>query len=79
MRQDTGIQQLSNSEYFDSLLNGECGGGELEVHAASILHNWNISVHDAGSKSVFTFTKGCPVLNVTLEKSGDYYAVKMFY
>jgi hypothetical protein len=73
MRQDTVFQEL----YFDSLLNGECGGGELEVHEASILHNWNISVHEAGTKSAFTYTVECPVLNVTLAKSGDYYAVKM--
>jgi hypothetical protein len=68
MRQETENKELSNSEYFDSLFNSECGGGELEIHAASILHNCTL---------FFTYTVECPVLHVTLAKSGDYFAVKM--
>jgi hypothetical protein len=74
MQQDLEILELANAEYFDSLLNGECGGGELEVYAASVLHNWNISVHEPETKSVFT---QCPILKVILAKSGDYFAIKM--
>jgi hypothetical protein len=33
--------------------------------------------NDADTKSVFTYTVECPVLDVTLAKSGDYFAVKM--
>jgi hypothetical protein len=52
MRQDTGIQEHTNSEYYDSLLNGECGGGLLEVHVASVLNKWNISVNETNTKSI---------------------------
>jgi hypothetical protein len=37
MRQYTEIQELSKPGYFESLLNGKCHGGALEVYAASIL------------------------------------------
>jgi hypothetical protein len=77
MKQDANIQDITDSAYFDSLLNDDCSGSELEIYSASSLHNWSIEVHDINKQSVFTYAVEYPTMNVVLAKSGDYYAIKI--
>jgi hypothetical protein len=77
MKQDANIQDITDSAYFDLLLNDDCSGSELEIYSASSLHNWSIEVHDINKQSVFTYAVEYPTMNVVLAKSGDYYAIKI--
>jgi hypothetical protein len=77
MKHDANIQDINDSVYFDSLINDDCSGSELEIHSASSLHNWSIEVHDIHKQSVFTYAFEYPTMNVVLAKSGNYYAIKI--
>ena len=69
--------KILDSAYFDSLLNDDCIGSELEMYSASSLHNWSIEVHDIKKQFVFTYAVEYSSMNVVLAKSGEYYAIKM--
>ena len=77
MKQDANIQDITDSAYFDSLLNDDCSGSELEIHSAPSLHNRSIEVHDINKQSVFTYAVEYSTMNVVVAKSGDYYAIKL--
>jgi hypothetical protein len=78
IKQDAIFQSITDSAYFDSLLNyDDCSGSKLEIHSASSLRNWSIEVHDINKQSVFTYAVEYPTMNVVLAKSGDFYAIKM--
>jgi hypothetical protein len=77
MKQDAIIQDITDSAYFDSLLNDDCSDSELEIYSASSLHNWSIKVHDINKQSVFTYAVEYPTMNVVLAKSGHNYAIKI--
>jgi hypothetical protein len=66
MKQDANIQDITDSSYFYSLLNDDCGCSELEIHLASSLHIWSIEVHDINKQSVFTHAVEYPIMNVVL-------------
>jgi hypothetical protein len=61
MKQDVKIQDITNSAYFDSLLNDDCSGSELEIHSASSLHNLSIEVHDINKQSVLHMQLNIPL------------------
>jgi hypothetical protein len=77
MKQDASIQDITDSTYFDSLLNDDCSGSELEIYSASSWHNWRMEVHDIKKQSAFTYAFEYPTMNVLLANSGEYYAIKM--
>jgi hypothetical protein len=77
IKQDANMQYITDSLYFDSLLNDDCSGSEFVIHSASSLHYWSIEVHDINKPSVFTYAVECHTMNVVLANFSNYYAIKM--
>ncbi|KAK1940032.1 hypothetical protein P3T76_008355 [Phytophthora citrophthora] len=75
------LKGLIDAEYLNAVLHGEADPGELEMIAASKLHNWNIVITtvdvDCKVISKFTYEVENPVKSVHLARWGSHFAVEV--
>eukprot|EP00644_Phytophthora_capsici_P017703 jgi/Phyca11/120856/e_gw1.42.423.1 len=75
------LKGLIDAEYLEAVRNGDADPGELEMYAASKLHNWNIAITtvDVNFKVVskFTYEVEYPLKSVHLARRGEHFAVEV--